>query len=169
MSIETFDNSEILANPITARQKEDVAKMRASLLSCTEDSGMSASKAIHNISVMRVYHQLSRIIKYTELMDKLEDKLYRAIDKHIDESPDDFGTIVSLMTIQEKLQKAMIESHKLLQPYLEVQNFSVVDLVDTNTTTIESPITAKLMASESRDKVRSAAQSALELINGGAV
>ena len=164
MSTETFDASELLENPIVSRQKEDVAKMRASLLSCTDDSGMSTTRAIQNITVMRVYHQLTRIIRYTELMDKLEDKLYSAIEQHIDESENDVSTIMFLLGVQEKLQKAMIESQKLLQPYMDIQNFAVVDLVDVGSSSTDSPITAKLMTSESRDKVRYKAQAVLDAL-----
>ena len=69
-----------------------------------------------------------------------------------------------LLGVQEKLQKAMIESQKLLQPYMDIQNFAVMDLVDVSSTTNDSPITAKLMTSESRDKVRYTAQAVLDAL-----
>lgn len=166
MSIETIDNSDnAVVNPITARQKEDVAKMRTSLLSCLDENGITTAHAIQSITVMRVYHQLTRIVKYTELMDKLEDKLYAAIDYQLDNCDiSDTSTLSMLISIQEKLQKAMIDSHKLLQPYMDVQNFSVVDLVDTTASAPESTITGKLMSSESRDKVRYTAQAVLDML-----
>lgn len=168
MSIETVDNSNtVVENPIVAKQKEDVAKMRTSLLSCSKENGVSTMRAIQDITVMRVYHQLTRIIRYTEMMDKLEDKLYSAMDYQIDNSDvTDPNTLMMLMGIQEKLQKAMIDSHKLLQPYMDLQDFSVVDLVSTTDST-DNPISQKLMTSESRDKVRYAAQGVIEMFAAG--
>lgn len=169
MSIETVDNSNtVVENPIVAKQKEDVAKMRTSLLSCSKENGVSTMRAIQDITVMRVYHQLTRIIRYTEMMDKLEDKLYSAMDYQIDNSDvTDPNTLMMLMGIQEKLQKAMIESHKLLQPYMDLQSFSVVDLVPVSESE-DNPITQKLITSESRDKLRYAAQNAIEILQNGA-
>ena len=37
-------DDEVITNPLITRQKEDVAKMRASLLSCSEDTGMPLLK-----------------------------------------------------------------------------------------------------------------------------
>lgn len=169
MSIETVDNSNptIIENPIVAKQKEDVAKMRTSLLSCSKDSGVSTMRAIQDITVMRVYHQLTRIIRYTEMMDKLEAKLYEAMDYQIDNADiTHLGTLEMLMQIQANLQKSMIESHKLLQPYMDLQSFNVVDLVQ-DTSSEDNPITKTLMTSESRDKIRYAAQNVIEILQTG--
>lgn len=167
MAIETVDNSNIIENPIVAKQKEDVAKMRTSLLSCSKENGVSTMRAIQDITVMRVYHQLTRIIRYTEMMDKLEAKLYEAMDYQIDNADiTHLGTLEMLMQIQANLQKSMIESHKLLQPYMDLQDFSVVDLVHT-TEDIDNPITQKLITSESRDKIRYAAQNVIEILQTG--
>jgi len=167
MAIETVDNSNIIENPIIAKQKEDVAKMRTSLLSCSKENGISTMRAIQDITVMRVYHQLTRIIRYTEMMDKLEDKLYAALDYQLDNAEvSDLNTLTMLMGIQTNLQKAMIESHKLLQPYMDLQDFSVVDLVHT-TEDVDNPITQKLITSESRDKIRYAAQNVIEILQTG--
>lgn len=169
MSIETVDNSNtVVENPIVAKQKEDVAKMRTSLLSCSKENGVSTMRAIQDITVMRVYHQLTRIIRYTEMMDKLEDKLYSAMDYQIDNADiTHLGTLEMLMQIQANLQKSMIESHKLLQPYMDLQSFSVVDLVPVSESE-DNPITQKLITSESRDKLRYAAQNAIEILQNGA-
>ena len=167
MSIETVDNSNtVVENPIVAKQKEDVAKMRTSLLSCIDENGVSTMRAIQTVTVLRVYHQLNRIIKYTELMDKLEEALYTSIDSYIDNA--DFRNVEvldKLLSIQSQLQKSMIESHKLLQPYMDIRDFSVVDLVDTTVSNSgDSSITAKLMTSESRDKVRNSAQAVIDAL-----
>ena len=167
MAIETVDNSNIIENPIVAKQKEDVAKMRTSLLSCSKENGVSTMRAIQDITVMRVYHQLTRIIRYTEMMDKLENKLYEAMDYQIDNADiTHLGTLEMLMQIQANLQKSMIESHKLLQPYMDLQSFSVVDLMPTSEDE-DNPITQKLITSESRDKIRYAAQNVIEILQTG--
>lgn len=164
MSIETVDSSNIIENPLIAKQKEDVAKMRTSLLSCSKENGVSTMRAIQDITVMRVYHQLTRIVRYIELMDKLEAKLYDAIEYQIDNANiASFNTLELLMDTQTKLQKSMIESHKLLQPYMDLQEFNVVDLVPTDETS-DNPITQKLITSESRDKIRYAAQGVIEML-----
>lgn len=168
VSSNSDDNNVVLSNPLIAKQKEDVAKMRTSLLSCNEESGMTVSRAIQDITVMRVYHQLTRIVKFTEMMDKLEDKLYEAIDYQIDNCDiTENQTLITLLGIQEKLQKSMIESQKLLDPYLNMQLFNVVDLAPTATDTSDNPITKQLISSESRDKIRYSARSVIEMLATG--
>ena len=63
-------------DPLSAKQREDVAKMRASLLACTDET---MPITIQQVTVRSLIHQLTRIVKYTELMDKIEDSLYTAI------------------------------------------------------------------------------------------
>lgn len=166
VDIKTVDDSTSIIDPLYQKQKEGITKMRTALLASTSDSSMSTSRAIQNITTMRIYHQMMRIIKYTELMDKLEDKLYRSIDNLLDTSPDDDQTLIQLLTIQGRLQKSMIESHKLLQPYLDIQDFNVVDLmpVDNENTGVKTNIT---MNPEERDKLRSNAQAILLQLTGG--
>lgn len=104
--IKTVDSSEVVYDPVYQRQKEGVAKMRTSLLACTDENGITIRGTIESITAMRIYHQMMRIIKYTELMDKIEDKLYKSIDNLIDTAPNDTQTLIQLLTIQERLQKA---------------------------------------------------------------
>lgn len=162
MNTETFDIT--TTNPLTKKRKEDVAKMRASLLSCTDENGVSIRQAIQNVTVLRIYHQLTRIIQYTELMDKLEAKMYDAINFQLDHTNlDDFEGLIALLGIQEKLQKAMIDSHKLLEPYLDIQEFAVVDLV--NVESKEDTVSSKLINSEDRDKIRYTARAVLDALD----
>ena len=72
--VKTVDGSIQSIDPLISKQKEDVAKMRASLLCCNDDP-YAATQAMKSITVLRVYHQMSRIIRYLEMMDKIEDKL----------------------------------------------------------------------------------------------
>ena len=154
-------------NPVDqlrSKQKEDVAKMRASLLSCTADPS-TAQQSLQNIAVMRIYHQISRIIRYTELMDKLEEKLYDSIEHTIDTSdPARTTTWLQLMKIQETLQKNMIESHKLLQPYLDLKSYSIMDLAPQQETPSASAV---ILDADSREKIRSSAQAVLLQLSSG--
>ena len=165
MDIKTLDGSTVVTDPIYQKQKEGVAKMRTSLLACSNDSGISTRQAIQNITTMRVYHQLMRIIKYLEMMDKLEAKLYESLDYTIENSESDTKTMMMLLGIQATLQKNMIESHKLLQPYLDIQEFTMVDLVQQESVSTSD---ALLMKSEDRDRLRANAQAVLmQLKEGG--
>lgn len=167
MSAETFDTNHDdikMVDPLYAAQKEGVARMRTSLLSCmVTDNGSITSRAINNITALRIYHQIARIIKYLDLMDKIEDKLYESIERNIDNmNPDSIDTMEVLLDIQTKLQKSMIESHKLLQPYMDLQDMSIVDLVAVSTADEESSNSEiNLLPSESRDRIRTSAQSLL--------
>lgn len=162
------DDNNVISNPIVSKQREDVAKMRTSLLSCNEDSGMTVSRALQDITILQVYHQLTRIVRYTEMMDKLEDRLYAAIDYQLEEGDiTDNQTLITLLGIQEKLQKAMLNSQKLLEPYLDPQLFNIVDLAPSSVENTDNPITKKLITSESRDKIRYSAQSVIEMLAAG--
>lgn len=162
--LETVENSNVIVpDPLIAKQREDVAKMRASLLCCSEDPH-TATQAMKNITVLRVYHQISRIIRYLEMMDKIEAKLYESIDAALDRMDVNSGvTWMTLLNIQERLQENLISSHKLLQPYLNVQEFSIEDLAPTVTT---SPTGdgSSILSRESRDRLRSSAQQVLEIL-----
>lgn len=162
------DDNDVIVNPIVSKQREDVARMRTSLLSCNEDSGMTVSRALQDINVMRVYHQLTRIVRYTELMDKLEDKLYQSIDYQLDTCDvSDSGTMMMLLGLQTNLQKAMIDSQKLLEPYLDPKILNVVDLAPTAVESTDNPITKQLITSESRDKIRCTAQNVIQMLAAG--
>lgn len=163
-NIKTVDGFTSILDPLYQKQKEGVAKMRTSLLACTEDPTM-AKAAIQNISTLRVYHQIARIIRYLEMMDKLEDKLYSSIDATIDNANENSpSTWMMLLNIQERLQKTMIESHKLLQPYLDIQEFSIVELTAQSVDDNSRPM---ILNADSRDKIRSSAQAALEALQAG--
>lgn len=156
----------VISDPLIRQQKEDVARMRTSLLA-VEANPELASTAIRNITVLRVYHQIARIIKYIELMDKLEDKLYESIEMTIDKAnAANPSTWMTLLNIQERLQRTMQESHKLLQPYLDIQEYTYTDLTQ-GTSQVSSDMT--LMDKSSRDKLRDSARqvlAALEAADG---
>lgn len=157
--IKTFDdNAGGVVDPIRRSQNEDVAKMRASLLSCTNNPAL-ARTALNNITVLRVYHQIARIIKYTELVDKIEDKVYESLQSTIDKANTDSpSTWMMLLEAEERLQRIMIESQKLIQPYLDLQSFDMIDLA---TTSEEDRPSAIQLNADSRDRLRSSAQQVL--------
>ena len=142
---------------IYAKQCEDVSKMRTSLLMFNENDPISTKRAMQNITVLRVYHQMARIIRFTEMLDKIEDKMYSAIDNTLNDMDEyDEGTWVKLASLQEKLQRSMIESHKLLEPYLDFTQLSVIESnpIEDNSNTFAS----MMLNQESREKLRSSAQ-----------
>lgn len=117
------NNDGLNIHPLYRQQKEDVERMRTSLLACSSEDGLSVRYAIQSLTVARVYHQLVRIVKYTELMDKLEDKLYTSIENTIEQASEtSVSTWMTLLNIQERLQKNFLDSHKLLQPYIEMSS-----------------------------------------------
>lgn len=157
-------DAEVL-DPLYKKQTKDVAEMRASLLAFNSGDNTSARQAIQKITAMRFYHQIARIIRYTEMMDKLEDKLYASIDRTLDDMEDtDPTTVVKLLAIQEKLQKSMIESQKLLEPYLDLESLTFVEMPQSEE---DKPFNALLLEQESRDKVRSSAQAILAALESG--
>ena len=144
-------------------QLNDVADMRSQLLAIDKNDPGSARKALQNITILRVYHQISRIIRYTELMDKIEDKIYNSIEMNLDQMDDaDPVTFLRLMNVQEKLQKSMIESHKLLEPYLDFENLNVVDVTPQQDPS--QTFTAMILDQESREKIRTSAQQVLSAL-----
>lgn len=152
----TVDSPAIESDMLLRKQKEDVAKMRASLLAC-EDNPRSTASAMRNITVLRIYHQMNRIIRYTEMMDKLEAVMYDHINGVIDQisygdsSP---ANLVMLVELQTKLQDNMIKSHKLLEPYLNMPELYIDDISEVDAV-------PEIMDKQSRDKLRIAAQQVL--------
>lgn len=161
MDIKTVDDSNtLIIDDLYQRQQENASKMRTALLAAFDDTGISTRQAIQGITGMRIYHQLMRIIRYTQLMDKLEEKLYESIEYSIDSSQaSDPSTWMGLLSIQERLQKSMIESHKLLQPYLNIQELSAVDLSEPEP---DLNPTSQILTPEDRDKIRSNAQAVIQ-------
>lgn len=146
-----------------AEQAKDVSEMRNALLSFNKKDPNAAKKAIQNVTILRVYHQMERIVKFTEMMDKLEDRVYQSIDAKLEDSdPDDSELYFTLIPIQERLQHMMIESHKLLEPYLsfdQLANFEVPVVDDPG-----QSFASMLLDQESREKVRTSAQEVLAAI-----
>ena len=162
--LKTVESATDILDPLYAKQKEGVANMRASLLACSNDPTV-AKQAINNITVLRIYHQIARIIKYTEMCDKIEQKIYESLDKTIENSNvNSPSTWMVLLDAQERLQKLLIDSHKMLQPYLELQDQSIIDLTNQMNEATSTPVSVGLDA-QSRDKLRVSAQAVLLQLN----
>lgn len=120
--ITTIENTDTKsADTLTAQQQSDVSAMRSALLDCDRGDATSVSFALQTIFSMRVFHHLSRLIKYTEHMDKIEQKLYESMDRYMDSLDEtDTSAWMGLITAQEQLQRIMMNSQKLLEPYSNV-------------------------------------------------
>lgn len=145
-------------------QMNDVNSMRQTLLTFNKNDPNAAKRAIQNITVLRIYHQMSRIIRYTELMDKIEDKMYQSIGCYLDDADEmDPNTWATLLRMQDQLQRSMIESHKLLEPYLNADTFNL-PVVE-----VENPqesFTNMIIDQESREKLRTSAQAIIAELQG---
>ena len=131
-------------DPIDSLKRESIERMRTALLSASLDDPLSAISAMRQVTLLRMYHQVSRIVQYLDIMDKLESKLYEKIDSSLydlDMSDDsNFATITKLLAIQEKLQKSIVESNKLLAPYLDMEQYPAFNAIEASTTTIPANI-----------------------------
>lgn len=144
-------------------QIKDVAEMRTSLLTFNKKDPNAARKAIQNVTILRVYHQLNRIVRYTDMMDKLEDKLYQCMDTFIDQADEaDSSALFALVGLQERLQRSMIESHKLLEPYLSLEQLSALDIPKDDPA---DSFTTMILEQESREKIRTGVQELMSIID----
>ena len=142
-------------------QLNDVEDMKSQIQYFSSSDPNCAKKAIQNITVLRVYHQIKRIIKFTEMMDKIEDKMYESIDMNINNMDSyDPRTWNQLLFLQGQLQKTMIESHKLLEPYLDFQQLSIIEEKPAEADPANS-FASLILDQESREKVRTSAQQVL--------
>lgn len=158
-TFEAEDDKPILVDPLLKEQQAQVNQMRATLLSCNKSDPASAKLAIQNITVMRIYHQISRIIRFTDMMDRLEDKLYASIEANLAEMDEfDPNTMIMLTKIQSQLQETMIESQKLLQPYLDMDITAFTPIQEADPA---DSFAATIISKESRSNIRSSAQAVL--------
>lgn len=156
-TISTLDDS--LVDPLLKEQQAQATQMRDALLSCKKNDITSAKIALQNIAVLQVYHQVARIIRYTEVMDRLEDKLYASIDANLAQMDEfDPATMMMLVKIQGDLQKSMVISQELLKPYLDIDLASIAPPVEVNE---ETSFGAAIIPKESRNIIRNGAQALL--------
>ncbi len=156
---ESGDTTDLsLVDPLLREQKLQIDQMRSTYINFSKGDPNAAQKAIQNITVLRVYHQISRIIKFTEVMDALEDKLYDSILSNIG-GMDSFSpeTMVMLLKVQQQLQETMIQSQLLIKPYLEMDILALAPQPEME----ETSFGAALISKESRNNIRTGAQALL--------
>ena len=150
----------LLEDPILKIQREDIAKMRSSLLCCNGDTSL-IKRTLTDITVMRIYHEMSRIIRYTEMMDKIEDKMYESMSYAVEHAnAESSGTWLMLMEMQKGIQKSMSNSYNLLKPYLSLSKTDMSAMA----TAIDTNVEAIPLDTKSRDSIRSTAQHILSLL-----
>ena len=146
------------ADPLLKEQKLQVDQMRSTLLSFNKADPNSAKRAMQNITVLRIYHQVTRIIKFTEMMDLLEDKLYAAMIENMAQMDNaDPMTMMTLLKVQEQLQETMIQSQLLIKPYLDMDIESIAPQPELE----ETSIGVAIISQESRNNIRTGAQALL--------
>jgi len=146
------------ADPLLKEQKLQVDQMRSTLLSFNKADPNSAKRAMQNITVLRIYHQVTRIIKFTEMMDLLEDKLYTAMIENMAQMDNaDPMTMMTLLKVQEQLQETMIQSQLLIKPYLDMDIESIAPQPELE----ETSIGVAIISQESRNNIRTGAQALL--------
>lgn len=158
------------SNALFKKQQQQTQNMRASLLTCDESDPFSVKSTMQKILVMRIYHQITRLIRYTEEMDKIEQKLYEVIDVTLDNM--DYMTInentqaclTTLMHMQSKIQQSMIDSQKLLDPYLNMDTLSYIEIPSSDNSSTDNVIAGEILDSDSRKRLREGAQAALTAI-----
>lgn len=153
------DNSDIsLVDPLLREQQEQANAMRQALLTCRTGSITNAKVALQNIAVLQIYHQVARIIRFTEMMDRLEDKLYDSIDMNIGGMDSaDPATMLMLVKVQGDLQKTMLMSQDMLKPYMDIDLEALAPMKDVD----EDSFGASILPKESRTAIRNGAQAFL--------
>lgn len=164
---------DIISNSTTdslySKQIQEVSNMRAALLSCDSSNLRSVKTTMKNILVMQLTRNMSRIVKFSEVMDRLEDRLYQSVDykiSTIDDEADPSG-LYQLLKIQSQLIESMNESQKLLEPYLNGKyNLDPIFTEVIEEVPAEDSFGTKLIDKDSREKIRNSAQAVLNAING---
>lgn len=156
---EPEENTDLsFVDPLLKEQKNQVEQMRSTLLSFDKNDSNSAKKAVQKITVLRIYHQIARIIKFTEMMDLLEDKLYESMIANIEEMDSfDPATMLTLMKVQSQLQETMVQSQMLIKPYLDMDIEAIAPPQELE----ETSFGAAIISQESRNNIRTGAQALL--------
>ena len=158
-SLEPVENTDFSSvDPLLKEQKMYVDQMRDTLIKCNKIDVNSVKRSMQNTTVMRVYHQIGRIIKFTEMMDLLEDKLYESMIANLGEMDSyDPNTLIMLTKLQAQLQETMVQSQLLIKPYLDLDLETIMPPQELETNSFG----AALISQESRNNIRTGAQALL--------
>lgn len=150
------------------KQIEGISQMRSALLSCDSTNIHSVKTTMQNILVMQLTRNMSRIVRFSEVMDRLEDRLYQSVDykiSTIDDDADPSG-LYQLLKIQSQLIESMNESQKLLEPYLSGKyNFDPIFTEIIEEKQEDDSFGSKLLDKDSRERIRNSAQAVLNVLN----
>lgn len=156
---ETVVVEDSLVNPLLREQTEQAAQMRDALLRCRTSDITTAKGALQSIAVLQIYHQVARIIRFIEVMDRLEDKLYASIDANLSQMDEfDPATMLMLTKVQGDLQKSMVLSQEMLKPYMDIDLAAIAPPRDA---TEDLSFGATILPKESRNAIRNGAQAFL--------
>ena len=155
--VSEFDSG--LVDPLFREQTEQANQMRSALLTCRKNDITSAKVALQNIAVLQVYHQVARIIRFTEMMDRLEDKLYASIDANLAQMDKfDPATMLMLTKVQADMMKTMVLSKEVLQPFTDIDLDKIAPPVPVDD---GDSFGAAILPKESRNAIRNGAQALL--------
>ena len=93
----------------------------------------------------------------------IEEKLYDSVNRLIDRSdPDSIMTMNMLLNVQERMQKLLIESNKILSPFLDMTQY--IESIDSSVIDEDPERVVKLDATK-RENLRNAANKVLLELN----
>ena len=115
--------------------------------------------------VAQAHNELNRVIKMTNLLDKIEAKFIDAIEDRIEQTPDNLQLLTYAM---ETISNSLTRSNQIITQVLKDDKLAAIVL---NTTNIITPDgnSATIIDADSRDEVRNLAASLLEQLSKMAV
>ena len=157
-NLESIELSEEAATPIANNSALLMKKIAED--SSLEGMNVNGEKLINKTKlflVAQACNELNRVIKLTNLLDKLEDRFIDTINNRLDENPDNLTLITGAM---ETITEALNRSNAMITQVLKDDKLSSIII---NTTNIITPTgdSHNLVSAESRDAVRNYASGLL--------
>ena len=147
--------------PIQKAMTESTERMQTALLSASMDAPNEVVGAMRQVTLLRAHHQVMRIVQFLQLMDKLEAKMYESIDMDMStmdlSDPDSWKT---LLLLQTKLQENIVNSNKLLTPFLEMDKYPIFNEM-ANASDVDVTIVDGELTPSKRNQLRENAESIL--------
>ena len=110
--------------------------------------------------VAQAHNELNRVIKMTNLLDKIEAKFIDAIEDRIEQTPDNLQLLTYAM---ETISNSLTRSNQIITQVLKDDKLAAIVL---NTTNIITPDgnSATILSMDSRDAVRNWASSTFDML-----
>lgn len=110
--------------------------------------------------VAQAHNELTRVIKMTNLLDKIEAKFIDAIEDKIEQTPDNLQLLTYAM---ETISNSLTRSNQIITQVLKDEKLAAIVL---NTTNIITPDgnSATILSMDSRDAVRNWASSTFDML-----